>query len=309
MNPIDLAEFEYSGGSSHQRHRAALNVIIFYVIIAVLINIPAISLIRNWPVAASVAAQSELQSIKLPQPTIAPAVVQPIDNSGEANARLSKIITDFANTHAGKYAVTTINLDNPANTVTHNSDDNMLAASTYKMFAAYNALSKVEQGQWTMSTLTAFGTLDYCLQRAIVYSDNDCGEAIGAKLGWRTMTKFVQAAGFGQTSLDGSRGNLYSSANDEANLLAKLHGGKLLNAEHTKYLIDLMKRQVLRSGVPAGSNGSPVADKVGNLGTVNNDMAIVYSPKATYVLVIVTNGSSIASIRALSQQVYNFYNQ
>ena len=63
-----------------------------------------------------------------------------------------------------------------------------------------------------------------------------------------------------------------------------------------------MKRNVYRQGIPAGASGT-VADKVGFLNGLLHDAAIVYSPKGTYVLVILTNGSSWANIAELTKKI------
>ena len=46
-----------------------------------------------------------------------------------------------------------------------------------------------------------------------------------------------------------------------------------------------------------------MADKVGFLDGLLHDAAIVYSPSGTYVLVIMTDGSSWAEIAALTRKI------
>lgn len=70
-----------------------------------------------------------------------------------------------------------------------------------------------------------------------------------------------------------------------------------------------MKRQIYRSGIPAGSHGAAVADKVGFLDGYLHDAGIVYSPKATYALVIMSSGSSWSNISDLADAVYEFMNE
>lgn len=67
-------------------------------------------------------------------------------------------------------------------------------------------------------------------------------------------------------------------------------------------LISAMTANVYRKGIPAGANGT-VADKVGFMDALLHDAAIVYSPSGTYVLVIMSDGSSWATIADLSSQV------
>jgi len=70
-----------------------------------------------------------------------------------------------------------------------------------------------------------------------------------------------------------------------------------------------MKTQVYRQGIPAGSEGAVVADKVGFLedGTLN-DVGIVYGKNSTYVLSVLSTGSSWASIANVATAVYDFMN-
>ena len=93
-------------------------------------------------------------------------------------------------------------------------------------------------------------------------------------------------------------------------LLTGIYNNELLSVESTDYLFGLMKQQVHRQGIPAGSRGSEVADKIGFLGSWNNDIGIVYSPKTTYGLVILTEGAGgLGGVQKLSQEIYDFYNQ
>jgi beta-lactamase class A len=120
----------------------------------------------------------------------------------------------------------------------------------------------------------------------------------------------IKAAGFKSTNIDNSGGGYMSStASDIAKLLKGFYDGSLLSASSTAYLFNLMENQVYRSGIPAGSPGATVADKVGFLDSWNHDAAIVYGPHTTYILVIMTTNSSFSQIKDLSSQIYNLYSQ
>ncbi len=222
---------------------------------------------------------------------------------------LYNLVETFAKTHGGLYKVAAVEIGGDNRSAFYQADDAIVTASTYKVFVAYIALQKIEQGKLKMDSPTSMGTVDYCMQRMILVSDNACAVAVGDKIGWREMHNIARAEGFSRTSLISSNGHLYSTARDEVKLLYKLQNGNLINADHTKYLFDLMKRQVYRTGIPAGSSGAIVADKVGFLGAYNHDMGIVYGSKATYALTILTSGSSFANIKLLTSQINDFYNQ
>lgn len=99
-----------------------------------------------------------------------------------------------------------------------------------------------------------------------------------------------------------------TTAQDEANMMEKLYNGSLLTSANRDFLFGFMNRQIYRSGIPAGSKGSVVTDKVGFLESWNHDMAIVHSPKSTYVLIVMSKYSSFSNISVLASRVYDFFN-
>jgi len=91
---------------------------------------------------------------------------------------------------------------------------------------------------------------------------------------------------------------------DLALFLAELQTGQILNQQSSRNLLmSAMKRNIYRQGIPAGISGSVVADKVGFLYGLLHDASIVYSPTGTYVLVIMTDGSSWSTIADFASQI------
>ena len=85
--------------------------------------------------------------------------------------------------------------------------------------------------------------------------------------------------------------------------MASLATGQIsLNQSSQNRLIDALKRNEFRQGVPAGATGQ-VADKVGFLNGLLHDAAIVYSPSGTYALSVMTDGSSWAKIAELTREI------
>jgi beta-lactamase class A len=230
-------------------------------------------------------------------------------NYTATSSGLQALIKDYAATHRGTYAVATFEL-NDNRSAFYNQNISTVPASTYKLFVAYVALKKIEQGALSFKTQTAAGTLDSCMQKVILVSDNTCAWAILDLMGWNETQKQIEAAGFSYTKINNSVGGyMKSTANDLAKLLKGFYNGTLLQSSSTDYLFKLMKHQIYRSGIPAGSPGANVADKVGFLNSWNHDAAIVYAPHSTYVLVIMTTNAGFTQIKELSNQIYNLYNQ
>lgn len=171
-----------------------------------------------------------------------------------------------------------------------NGNKQFEAASTYKLYVAYSVLRAVENGQMSWSDTVAGRSAEKCLEDMIVVSDNDCPVAFKTKLGgWSVVENQAHAIGVSsRTSLTGP--TLLTTANDLSFFLYRLQSGSLLNSSSTDRLLGLMKRQKYRDGIPAGT-GLPVADKVGFVDNVIHDAGIVYSPKGTYVLVVMTTST------------------
>lgn len=173
-------------------------------------------------------------------------------------------------------------------------------ASTYKMFVAWAVLKRVEAGQMKWSDTAEGGkTVEQCFEVMIVNSNNPCGEWFGVKIGWTNLNNQLKSIGLTCTNLSTA---WLSCAQDETLFLSKLEAGQLMASASRDRLVDAMKRQVYRSGVPAGV-GVPVADKVGFIDGYLHDAAIVYAPKGTYEVTIMTRGSSWAQIADAARQI------
>jgi beta-lactamase class A len=193
----------------------------------------------------------------------------------------------------GDYGIAIRQLDGPEWSASINGDKKYQTASTYKLFVAYAVLKNIEDGVWTWGGSVNGTTVEDCFNAMILYSDNACAEAMGGLIGWSKITNQMHGLGLNNTNLGSDI--FTSTASDELIFVTKLGKGEILSQGSRDRLIDVMKRQVYRKGIPAGV-GVPVADKVGFLYGLLHDAAIVYSPQGTYALVIMTNGSSWADV-------------
>jgi beta-lactamase class A len=172
-------------------------------------------------------------------------------------------------------------------------------ASTYKMFVLYSVLKRIEAGTMSFSEQVNGRTMDSCLQTIIIDSNNECAIAIAERIGWTTIANEGKA--LGATGLDWSE-ELWGTVSDAAVIPTKLARGEILTESSRNYMLDLMKRQRFRNGIPAGTPHI-VADKVGFIDGWLNDAAIVYAPDQTYVLAIYTSSQSWATIAEITRQI------
>jgi len=188
-----------------------------------------------------------------------------------------------------------------------NADTRFEAASLYKLYLADYLYANVDKGIYSLSGSIGTSTnLQTCIKLMITISDNNCGESIGYGIGWLTLHRFVRASGFSSTTMINHN---QTTAVDMASYLEKLENGQLLSAAFRDDLLSYMKGQIYRSAIPAGVPDISVADKVGFKDNVWNDAAIVYHPKGTYILVVLSSGLGSSAIKDLSSRASSLMSQ
>jgi len=225
-------------------------------------------------------------------------------------------LTYWLETHAGSYQVAIRELGGQGREASYNVSQQTVMASTYKTFLAFVAYKQAENGALDLNMGLVNGrNIEQCIEVMIVNSDNDCPIALGKHIGWAKVDEIIAANGFSNVRLNNYTaagrlsGDKLVNAREQASFLAQLSEGVLINQANTARLLDYMKRQIYRAGIPAGSKGAVVADKVGFLEGYLHDVGIVYGPKSTYALVIMSKGSSWASISDLALAVYELMNE
>lgn len=214
---------------------------------------------------------------------------------------ITALITQFAEGRAGIFGVGFAELDGLGRRAVYQENRIFQTASTYKLYVAYSTLKRIESGQWSWSDQVVGGRdIAKCFDDMIVKSDNPCANVLLERIGYTTATNEIKAIGLSKSSFVTSYKQ--TTAQDLTTFLGALYSGQILSPSGTQTLISAMQRNIYRKGIPAGT-GVPVADKVGFLYGLLHDAAIVYSPKGTYVLAILTDGSSWSAIADLARQI------
>lgn len=235
-------------------------------------------------------------AVELPTATIAPPLKYNRSYSATP-AGLQALVTDLAKDKKDM-AISLRKLGD--NGVSANGTKQYHPASTYKIYVAWAVLKRIEAGQMGWGDGATNGmTIAQCFDAMIVNSDNACGEWLGAKIGWTNLNNMLKGIGLTCTNLSSA---WLSCANDEALFLQKLESGQLMSEPSRARLIDVMKRQIFRKGIPAGVS-APVADKVGFLDGNLHDAALVYSPKGVYVLVVMSKDGTWADIADVARKI------
>lgn len=220
----------------------------------------------------------------------------------------------------GGYNVSAFEAGGLKRAVSVRGSDAVEPASSIKLFAAYAAMKRIDQGRLYYSTRLSSGyTLAQCLRAMIHISDNYCHSDIINLIGANTMNAMFAAEGYSGTHYAGTwKGRYYSyktsTTNDLTTLVLRLNSGSLLSAASSAYMLKLMKEQIWRSRI--GSSVPPgvgIATKPGELwvssGMTQIDAGLVYAPGGTYSVVIMGyRGATKAGVAALARIVYEHFN-
>jgi beta-lactamase class A len=240
-------------------------------------------------------------AVAVPSPL--PPKVEYTRSYTKSSTGIAALIKFYDEDNAGVFGVSFLELGGQGMSAQHNGTRQFVTASTYKLFVAFSTLKRVDAGSmsWSDANIAGGRDLARCFDDMIVKSDNACAEALIKKIGARDLNEDIKSLGLGSTAFRSD--NNMTTANDLSNYLSQLEQGRMpLKPESRERLLSAMKRNVYRQGVPTGASGQ-TADKVGFLWGLLHDAAIVYSPKGTYVLAVMTDGSSWASIADLTRKI------
>lgn len=219
----------------------------------------------------------------------------------DTDAGLNALLTNFTKDHSGSFGVSFAELDGKKRRASVNGDKQYVTASTYKLFVAYSVLKQVDEGRRNWDN-----TRD-CFDRMISQSDNACAESFLNELGTGNTSRDIANIGLKNSNFTQS-GGPYTTADDLALFMGMLQAGQNFSSIGQTRLLNALKNNVYRNGIPAGATGD-VADKVGFMDGLLHDAAIVYNPKGTYILAVMSNGSSWQTIADLTRQLDQLHSQ
>jgi hypothetical protein len=252
-------------------------------------------------------SQPALPSLPVQQkPTAVPAVTTP-SQTKDSSAKVQAVLNSWAASHSSQqWSVAMQGLAEDKTQASINLGTKYDPASVFKLYFTYTLFQNYSLATLPNNFVKVDGrgtvSMKDCLDLMIKNSDNPCGVAMGNKLGWGKTTKALKGIGILNTDLNSVNG-LSTTAGDVNLFLQKLASGKLIQPDAQQYLLSIMQVQKYRSGIPAGCNGCIVADKIGDLGFVRHDAAIVRYNGGAYTLAIMTNGAPYSQIAQLTSQI------
>jgi beta-lactamase class A len=243
---------------------------------------------------------------------------------------LSELVHKHLGEQRGVFAVAVKDLDSGQG-VLINADRELPAASLFKLPVMYEAYRQRDAGRLnfgeTMTLTPEFarhdlGTLEvpvgsavtvaWALDRMITRSDNAMANLLAERLGWTNINNTMQQLGLKETRFTGDK--LTTSARDMLRLLELIALGQGLNQASSTEMLQLLLDQRINDRIPAQlPRDTPVAHKTGNLAGIVHDAGIVYSPGATFLIVVLSSeaadeGAVGRAEASLARGTYDYFN-
>lgn len=268
----------------------------------------------------------------------------PVDEDGRLGAlddlgmdTLEPQLEAMLESYDGNWSVYVKNLDTDEEIVLN--DMQMYPASLIKAFVMAKTFADMDEVVGREAALlnideeSARVKVNDLLWNMITVSDNESCNELGRLQsdshdfleGARQVNEYLQQEGYLYTSYQSTLhpsssekitlgDHNTSTVSDCGLLLERIYRGECVSEEASQKMLEFMLNQENTSKIPAGICADvKIANKTGETDSSQHDMAIVYGPKTTYILCIMsedwTNGNTaIENIRSISKTVYNYLN-
>lgn len=177
-----------------------------------------------------------------------------------------------------------------------------VSASTYKLFVSLYLFDQIQKGKTSWGSSILDTNTATCFDRMTIASTNPCARDWLARWGRTNVNDFAYSKGFSRGTSFTNPLAVHTTAADLTKLMIGLESGSLVGGADRERLMRNLSIHPYRQGIPAGSAGR-VHDKVGFLWDYVHDTAIVYHPRGTYVLTIMTKGRSYGTIAAITREI------
>lgn len=164
-------------------------------------------------------------------------------------------------------------------------------ASTTKVLTAAAFLHQVEQGKYTLNTSLGGRSANEHLRLMLNRSNNESWAALNSAVGYSQLTAYAHENGINSYQYIG---NLMKPS-DQALLLQKVYGRKLVNEEHTALMLGYMQNTNNEDMIPVVAPASSTFyHKYGQLDDRLHDGAIIDYKKRPLIIVVYTKGGGNA---------------
>ena len=172
--------------------------------------------------------------------------------------------------------------------------------------------------------------VDTLLRNMITVSDNESCNELGRLQsekhdfldGAELVNRYLKKEGYTETTYQNTLhpsssqklslgGHNMTTVKDCGKLLERIYKGECVSREASEEMLNLLSNQENTTKIPEGVPADvKTANKTGETDENQHDIAIVYGPKTTYILCVMSEDSAnaIANIQSISKVVYNYLN-
>lgn len=156
------------------------------------------------------------------------------------------------------------------------------------------------------------GTIEYTIKEAleqmITISHNYAAFMLTLEVGNEALEDFLKEYELNESSL----GPPKTTASDIGKFFEKLYLGQIVDVDSSAKMLDILSRQTINDRIPKLlPEGTKVAHKTGDIGFVESDGGIVFTPSGDYIVVVLSQTDSpptaTETIANLSKAVYDYF--
>lgn len=189
-------------------------------------------------------------------------------------------------------------------------EDEVLTDTVDSLNQAFNIAS--ESAEMTEGEISL--PVNQAIKQMITISHNYSALLLTKKIRLARVAAFLQNHNLQHSKVGLNGESPSTTAADIALFLEKLYKGVLANQEFSNKMISLLKEQELNYKLPKYLDQKiEIAHKTGELGYVNHDAGIVYSPKGNYIIVVLSESefpdAASEKIAKVSRAVYDYFQQ
>lgn len=196
-------------------------------------------------------------------------------------------------------------LDGAGWQASYRGDESTPSASTYKLYVALRLFEELQAGRSSWESPMLDTSVAGCFDRMILHSTNQCAEAWINQFGRKQLNDYLRQRGISEVTTFVSQDATRTSADDLVRVLHGIYDGRLVNGANREKILDMLRRQIWRKGIPAGTKGW-TSNKVGFLWDYVHDAGIVHHPRGTYIVAIMTKGANYGIIAQITRELEAF---
>lgn len=210
------------------------------------------------------------------------------------------------------------------------------SASLYKLWVMASVFQKIQNKQLThtrilsqdiptlnkkfqidsefaeLSEGTITQSVDEALEKMVTISDNYSAMLLTENVRLSTVSALLKDIGLLHSSVGTSGGPPVTTASDIGLFLEKLYYGELADQQSTNAMLDLLKGQKLKNGIPKLlPKDQLVANKTGELGEYKHDAGIVFCHTGDYIIVLLSKSNNPIraqeTIAHISKEIFTFF--